>query len=312
MTKRTCYTLFFCLLYSFSPLSLLAQEEDNAPKELVSQQKETPTETEHEKPLKIGNLSLPQSQQPAALFGFGGNIIDKGEIQTYLFADGFFGKKRTITDIIPNVVIGITNSFSVAFEFPFTPIIRDNHHISRGLEDWFVQFEYAFYNKEHLFSTDQATIVWNVTVPTGSIKRDPITGFGSPTFFLGGTYYHMEIDWFVYVAEGALLTTSDHKTKLGNQFLYQIGFGKNIPSPPGWIYAWQIEIDGQYFQKNRIHGEIDRNSGGNVVLVTPSLWFSSRHFLIQFGPSLFINQNLFGHQGKFDYGFNVNCAWSFY
>lgn len=265
-----------------------------------------------EEPLPIGNLSLPTSQQPAALFGFGGNIIDKGEIQLYLFGDGFFGKNRIITDIIPNVTFGITDNLSVQFNFPFTPIMKDDHHFSHGLEDWFIQFEYAFYNKKRPFYTDQATVLWNITVPTGSIKKVPNTGVGSPSFFIGGTYYHTRIDWFVFVAEGAILTTSDHRTKYGNQFLYQFGVGRNIPSPPGWIYAWMIEVDGQYGQRNRIFGEIDHNSGGNIVFVTPSLWFSNRYFLIQFGPSFPINQNWFGIQGKFDWGFNFNMAWSFY
>ena len=60
----------------------------------MSQRKEdddSASEKEEEAPPKIGNFKLPTSQQPAALFGFGGNIIDKGEIQTFLFADGFFG-----------------------------------------------------------------------------------------------------------------------------------------------------------------------------------------------------------------------------
>ena len=43
-------------------------------------------------PPKIGNFALPTSQQPAALFGFGGNIIDEGEIQVNMFADEFIPK----------------------------------------------------------------------------------------------------------------------------------------------------------------------------------------------------------------------------
>lgn len=66
-----------------------------------------------EKPPKIGNFSLPTSQQPAALFGFGGNIIDKGEVQIYLFEDDFVGKKKTTIDVIPSVLFGITDNWSV-------------------------------------------------------------------------------------------------------------------------------------------------------------------------------------------------------
>lgn len=264
------------------------------------------------KPPKIGNFALPTSQQPAALFGFGGNIIDKDEIQIYFFADEFRGKKRIVTDLIPSVLFGITENLSIFFNFPFTPIMEDGVHKSSGLEDSFVQLEYAFYNKSTTTYVDEATIVANITFPTGSSKKNPPTGFGAPSFFLGATYYHVLVDWFVFTAPGAVLTTSDHGTKFGDQFLYQFGIGRNIPSPKGWTYAWMVEIDGQYSKKNRIDGVIDNNSGGNALYVTPSIWISSKKMLLQFGVSLPINQNLFGKQRKFDYALNFNFAWSFY
>ncbi|MBA3721451.1 MAG: hypothetical protein H0W88_03520 [Parachlamydiaceae bacterium] len=264
-----------------------------------------------DEPPKIGNFSLPMSQQPSSLFGFGGNIIDKGEIQCYFFADDFIGKEIMNSTILPSILFGITNDFSIYFNFPYT-IMEDDGHRSSGLADFFVQLEYAFYNKSTTTYSDQATIVANITLPTGSAKKNPPTGFGSPSFFIGATYMHMLVDWFVFTAPGAILTTSNHGTKFGDQFLYQFGFGRNIPSPPKWIYAWMIEFDGQYNKKNRIDGEIDNNSGGNVIYVTPSLWFSTKDILVQFGVSFPINQNLFGHQTKIDYAINVNCAWSFY
>jgi|688.fasta_scaffold110290_3 hypothetical protein len=286
-------------------------DKDNDDKEKNNGDKKDEEKVKEEPP-KIGNFSLPISQQPAALFGFGGNIIDQGEIQWYFFADEFVGKKRFVMDLIPSVLFGITNDLSIFFNAPFTPLMRDGDDRSSGLEDFFVQLEYAFYNYSNYLYSDQATIVTNVTVPTGSIHKNPPTGFGSPSFFIGATYYHMLVDWFLFTSHGAILTTSDHRTKFGDQFLYQFGFGKNIPSPPGLIYAWMIEVDGQYNQKNRFRGEIDPNSGGNFIYVTPSLWVSSKQLLVQFGISFPITQNLFGDQRKVDYGLNFNIAWSFY
>lgn len=265
-----------------------------------------------DEPPKLGNFSLPTSQQPAGLFAFGGNILDKSEVQLFLFADQFVGPKKFIMDLIPGVLFGISGDWSIFFNTPVTPHLRDGHDNSSGLEDFFIQFEYAFYNKKTKSYADQATLVWNITYPTGSVHKDPPTGFGSPSLFLGATYYHMLVDWFVFTCHGGVLTTSNHRTKMGNQFLYQFGFGRNICSPPGWIYAWMIEVDGQYNQKNRLHGHLDPNSGGNFIFVTPSLWVSSKEVLIQFGVSLPINQHFFGHQRKFEYGLNLNFAWSFY
>jgi hypothetical protein len=269
-------------------------------------------EDEKEEPPKIGNFSLPTSQQPYGLFAFGGNIIDKGEVQIFLFADAFRGRKKIFSDVIPSVLWGVTDDFSVQLNFPFTPIMKDGCERSAGLEDFFVQLEYAFWNKSTTTYQDQATLVASVYAPTGSVNKNPPTGFGSTSLFVGATYLHMRVDWFVFANEGAILMTSNHRRKTGDQFLYQFGFGRNFPSPCGWIYAWMIEVDGQYFKKNEFHGHFDPNSGGNYVFVTPSLWMSSENFLVQFGVSFPIVQNLFGRQRKFDYALNFNIAWSFY
>lgn len=288
------------------------KEEESPKKEEEPPKKEEEPAKKKEEPPKIGNFALPTSQQPAALFGFGGNIIDKGEVQLYFFADDFVGKKKLTIDLIPSVLFGITDDWTIFFNFPFTPRLRDCNHRSSGLEDFFIQLEYAFYNKSTAIYVDQATVVANITFPTGSTKKNPPTGFGSPSVFLGATYYRTFVDWFLFTSHGGVLTTSNHGTKIGDQFLYQFGLGRNIPSPEGWIYAWMVEIDGEYNKKNRMHGRLDPNSGGNFIYVTPSLWVSSKQLLIQFGVSFPINQNLFGRQNKFDYALNFNIAWSFY
>jgi hypothetical protein len=266
---------------------------------------------DEETPPKIGNFSLPASQQPFGLFAFGGNIIDVGEVQTYLFADEFIGSRKTLIEVIPNVIFGVTSNFSVMLAFPFAPYFEEKCDRSSGLQDFFIQLEYAFWNKSTRCYQDQATLTLNLAAPTGSFRKKPPTGFGSPSVFLGATYTHMTPTWFFFACEGAILTTSFHHNKTGDHFLYQLGFGRNFPSPQGWIYAWMLEIDGEYFKKNLIHGHFDTNSGGNIILATPSLWMSSNEFLVQIGASFPINQNLFGNQKKIDYILNVNIAWSF-
>lgn len=319
MRKTKCIHIFLCLLLPCfgifseedSPKAKTEEAPKNSPKTDASSKTEELSTIEEEPP-KIGNFSLPTSQQPAALFGFGGNIIDKGEVQLYFFADDFVGKKRNTIDLIPSVLFGITDEWSIFFNAPFTPRLKDGKNHSSGLEDFFIQLEYAFYNKKTSLYIDEATIVANITVPTGSARKNPPTGFGAPSFFLGGTYYHTLPDWLVFTSHGAIVTFSENRTKVGNQFLYQFGFGRNIPSYCGWIYAWMFEIDGQYNQKNRIKGQLDPNSGGNAIYATPSIWISSKEMLFQFGVSLPLNQNLFGKQHRFDYALNLNFAWSFY
>ncbi len=157
---------------------------------------------------------------------------------------------------------------------PASPRSKDGKHHSSGLQDIFVQLEYAFYTKNTIHSANQATIVANVSFPAGSSSKVPATGFGSERFFLGATFNHTEIDWFFFTSPGAIFTTSKHGTKFGDQLLYQFAFGRNIPSSSHWILAWLVEFDGLYSWKNKIKGCADQNSGGNVIYVTPSIWAS--------------------------------------
>lgn len=300
------YFFSICIFLIYTPLH--TQEDDKRKEE----ESDLNNKKKAEEPPKSGNFALPASQQPAALFGFGGNVIDEGEVQFYFFTDDFNGKEKVTIDLIPSVLFGITDNWSISFNFPFTTYFKDDGLYSNGPEDFFVQLEYAFYNKKNSIYVDQATILGNITFPTGSVKRTPPTGFGAPSVFLGVTYYRTMVDWFFFTNQGGVLTTSDHKTKIGDQFLYQFGVGRNIPSPEGWIYAWIIEVDGQYNKKNRIVGRLDHNSGGNTVYITPSLWVSSKDILVQFGFSIPVNQHLFGKQRKYEYALNLNVAWSFY
>lgn len=263
-----------------------------------------------ESPPKIGNFALKTSQQPAVLFGFGGNVIEKNDIQLYFFADSFRGNAKKTTDLIPSLLLGVTDSFSIAFNFPFTPQFKDGLYSSKGLEDFSIQLEYAIYTHSSSTAIDQITVLATPSFPTGSIKKTPPTGFGGTSIFLGATYYHDTVDWFLFTAQGGLFTTEKYKSRVGNQWLYQFGFGKNIPSPKGWIYAWITELDGQYSQKNKIYGKKDKNTGGNVFYFTPSLWISNEKFLCQLGISVPLCQKVFGRQNKFNYAVNLNLAYS--
>ena len=255
-----------------------------------------------------GNFSLPASQQPSGLFAFGTNVIDQGETQLFLFADEFIGKQKIVSDVIPSVLYGITDEFSILFNFPFSPEMRDGCEKSSGLEDFYCRLEYAIYNKNTKDYIDQVTLVGNITIPTGDITKRPPTGYGGKSIFIGTTFLRMCPEWFFFTGQGAILTSSKHRKRAGNQFLSQYGFGKSICSPEGWIYALMIEVDGQFQQKNR--HEID--TGGSTLFLTPSVWVSSETLMLQFGVSVPVYQNLFGHQRKIDYALNFNLGFSFY
>ncbi len=278
----------------------------------VNSNSEKEKKIKKEEPPKSGNFALPTSQQPGPLVSLGQNIVDKNDTLLFLFADDFAGVKKHTIDIVPSILYGISDDFSVFFNVPIAASYKEDKNHSSGLEDIFLQLEYAFYTNKTSSFVDQATLVTNATIPTGSTKKQPPTGFGSSSFLLGATFNRTYTDWFAFTSPGVVLTTSHDRTKFGNQFLYQLGGGRNILNIDSeWIFAWMVEVDGQYTEKDKIMSITDPNSGGNVVYVTPSLWVSSKKLIVQLGFGLPATQHLFGDQKRNNYLLTLNVGWTF-
>ncbi len=189
--------------------------------------------------MKIGNLALPGSQQPGPLVGFGQNIVDRYDLQMFVFVGFLKGHRKNFTEVGPSIVYGIRDNLSLFIELPIAASFTLNGQHSSGQEDLLIQLEYAFYTYETETCTDELTLVTSFSLPSGNDCKEPETGFGSPSFFLGATASHLATDWYYYVSPGVLLTTKyGNNTKSGNQFFYQAGFGRNIAyCPDKWILA---------------------------------------------------------------------------
>lgn len=217
--------------------------------------------------------------------------------------------------INPNIIYGIRNDLDVALFVPFTPTSRMDSSHSSGIMDMLFQAEYAYFTKSDIDYALTGSIVANVQFPTGSSSKNPRTGNGSFSYFLGTTFSYLSYNWYAFVSSGANLTTTRHGTKFGNTYLYQWGFARYVPqlSPKGWIFDLMIEFDGTYAQKDKIRNKTDPNSGGNTIFVFPSIWMSSKRLALQWGIGFPIMQDLNGHQDKIHYSiaYNLGIAFQF-
>ncbi len=275
-------------------------EKEETKKEEEKPAEETTTESKHgPTPLTIGNFSLPTSQQIAPLIGFGQLVAGTDVLQYYLVGNLFWGNRLLTSTLLPSILYGVTDQVDIYLQLPF---ILENHiddQTSAGLGDIVLQFEYAYYTYTTKCYSNQATVVATILYPSGDPDKEPPTGFGAPSFFLGGTFSHTDRWWYAFFSTGELFSTENHRSKFGDQFLYQWGFEKVICARKDrMIFAWMVEIDGTYTKKNRINGLIDRNSGGNVLLMTPSLWYSTKKWILQGGIGIPLVQQLNGHQPK--------------
>ena len=260
----------------------------------------------------VGNFALPVSQQAGPLFSFGQNMPEKGVLQAFAYGSQLKGTRQSFSEVIPSILYGITNKFSLFIELPVAVKFKEKELVSRGLSDLVIQLEGVVYIHETAASVNEITFVGNMGFPTGSFNKNPQTGFGSPRFFLGFTAGHSEQAWYYFTSLGGVITTFHKNTKFGNQFLYQFGLGRNIAyKTDTWILNWLVELDGIFVQRSEVARIIDRNSGGNTLFVGPSLWFSTQRFIVQGGISVVASDRPFGVQVKNQYFAAAYVGWTF-
>jgi hypothetical protein len=273
---------------------------------------QTITNKPFEEPEKTGNFALRVSQQPAPFIAFGENVINKGQFQAYLFGDYFRGASQHTADALPYLVYGLTDNSSLLVAVPIAASYRQGSNTSHGVEDATIQYEYAFYTTSTKTYEAQATIVAGINLPTGSADSNPPTGTGAPSYFIGTTYNRTYNHWLGFVSPGATITTTRNGTRYGNQFLYQFGVGHDIASVASqWLLTGMLEADGLYSKKNQINGFTDQNSGGNVIYLTPSLFYARHNLILQAGVGVPCVQHLNGSQTMNNLFVAANIGWTF-
>lgn len=264
------------------------------------------------KPPKIGNFTLPSPQRPGPFLSFGERNLNENQAQLELFTDYFSGDSRHLTEFIPGYLYGITDDIVVSVALPITPSNKAFGYTSSGLEDGDLQLEYAYYTHATTRYEESATVVGNVTFPSGSAHKNPRNGVGSASFFLGGTYSLMYPDWFGFLSDGVLMTTRNHQTKVGNTFFYQAGFGRNIFSIPSELtLAWLAEFNGLYVQKTKINDKKNPDTGSNTLYLTPSLQLCTPDIILILGIGFPIFQHVNGNQTKINYLLASDLIWTF-
>jgi hypothetical protein len=270
----------------------------------------TPKTEQH---IKKGNIALSTSQMPGPLFSFGQNIVDKHDLQLFMYADVIQGCNLSQRDIMPAVLYGITDDLSVFFTIPVTSKYKVGPTDRADINSMLLQFEYAFINQDKPTACPMATVVASVLFPAGSnIGILPTSGGSTtPSFFIGTTWSYVEVDWYPYISIGQVFTTSKNNSKHGNTLYYQAGLGRNMGNPGGCILTGMIEINGYYATQDTNSGIKDPNSGGNFVAIGPTIWFSSDRITAEIGAAIPFVQHLLGKQPTTSYWLALDVGWKF-
>ncbi len=249
-----------------------------------------------------GNLSMPVSQQPGAFVSLGQNILDKGDTQVSTFPFYIRGQQQFYSEIDTIYVHGITDDLSLFIDVPVQPRSEIAHQHISAMSDTIVQLEKTVYEKTSLDCLDQGTFLTNVTIPTGNGLSTPNTGLYSPSMLFGGTFLRTCSKWLAFTSGGTVITTSRNGLRYGNLLLYQFGLGRNVYTKEGqMIIVTMAELTGSYAWKNRIDGQLDPNSGGQLIFLTPSILLSTQHIIVNAGIGFPVYQQLNGQQYRYNY-----------
>lgn len=255
---------------------------------------------EHVTIVPIGNFALPASQAPESLISFGQNIVDKGAFIPAAFVQYYSGKHRQTAIVSPGLFYATSDNSSILASLDIVAESNlDDYASTHGPALFTVQAEYALFNKVKPTNFNLFTIVANISVPIKShIRLAPTI---DPYVFLGFSWGYANPEWYVFACTGAALPFSHRTPYSTTQFLYQAGITQNLAySSHNWVFNWMVEMDGTFLH-TKVLNECT-SSNANIISITPSLFFSTRHSVIQFGISAFPAQQNIEDIDRFRYG----------
>ncbi len=263
--------------------------------------------------LRIGNFALPNSQQPSSLYGFGQYILDTGDLLGACASSFEIGQaNNNSSTVIPYILYGIRNDMVVLVSLPFSPQLNEGCNTSSGLLDAEIEIEYLLYAYRTERASWEVSIEGSLTLPFGSASKTPPTGFGSPAFFAGVIARYIAVDWYGFVSAGGIFTTAHNKNRAGTEFPFQAGIGRNVGyESEKWICTLMVEMNGLYTQQDIACGVQNPNTGGTMIALGPTLWFSTQRFIFQMGILPVIYQHYKGKQAKNNLLVDLNFEWKF-
>ncbi|KTD40174.1 hypothetical protein [Legionella parisiensis] len=279
-------------------------------------------------PPAIGNFALATSQQPGPFFSFGQNVIDKNQFIVSFNPNYLYSQTQRILDGTPSILYGITDSASILLSLPYAFSYKNGNQSLSGVGDLALDLEYAFYNYENSRYSDQATIIFAPSFPVSTLdeitkKLNPssrVSGFSRKsapssfdvmTYFIGATYSRMLVDWYGFIAPGALFASKKDSIQQGTQYYYNLGIGRTIKSAEKkYILFGLLEVNGQYSAKTKFDSLNVPNTGGSIIYATPSLSFSTSKIMLQAGLSLPVAQYWYGNQSNISYYASGIITWT--
>lgn len=265
-----------------------------------------------DEPLAVGNFSLPGSQIPATLLGFGQFNIDKNQQQFFVLPLYAKGQNTSSTALELQYVKGLTDRLSFMLVLPYAAHFKENNQTSSGFIDSNIQFEYVAISKTDQNHQVELSLVGVGSIPSGSATKNPPTGLGSPSIFGGTTLSYIGNMWYAFSDIGYRHVLPDKNQRAGHSLFYDAGIGRHIVNirDVGYLF-FLLEVNGERASQDLRLDGVDPDSGGHTLFLSPSLTFATKRFSAQLGTGIPIYQKLNGNQNQNQFFTLLILGWTF-
>ena len=227
-------------------------------------------------------------------------------------------------EVIPNKLVVIGAIPYIKKEMNLTQNGKRITRRNAGLGDFKLLAKYQFFQRDSRNSTLRMTGLGGIEFPTGKDNKSDSIGLlpaplqlGSGSIdFIGGTivtYVKNRIGFNTEVIYKKNTKAIDYQ--FGDVLTLNIALGYRIfpkvyniyPSPYSTVY---IELLSQFSGKDKMKNTMQKNTGGNILMVSPGLQHVfSRTFLLEASLQYPVSQKLNGIQLGDDYTFNFGFRW---
>ncbi len=204
---------------------------------------------------------------------------------------------------------GLSRTLGCTFTIPFYIKYTENNRILRGLADLqFILQWHAYRTEDHMLLFKGGT-----TFPTGNKEGAPFLGTGSfnPIAYL--TAIHSSEKLFASFVFGGIFTTTRKHFKAGSYLDYHLDIGPKFPISANrkeQIYIFAV-LQGYHYFPNQYRGRQIQNTGGDLILVGPSLNYDGYWQGAQLNFLLPICDRRYGIQPSTNFFVSFWLGWSF-
>ena len=235
-------------------------------------------------------------------------IIVREQLVTVHSSDRLGGTKREVDRFEARTVLGygLTSELALFAVLPFVNVDRTLGDISTsesGLGDAAMFARYEVFRSDQLGRTLRIAPFAGLRVPTG---RDSKTGDGSLDVFggliatLGSTKWVLDSQLRYDLNREADGFERGDSARVETSFQYRLSPGKLTQETTAFVFG-VLELSAIHYERNRVSGVTDPNSGGFQLYLTPGLQYSTRRWIADLGVMVPIVNDLHGTALEPDY-----------